>query len=176
MLVRRAGAPPSTTGPALRRADARAATTRLLGFRPRCAPWPRRVESRAPGRNPSRPGARSTARDCRRRASRVRHLPQRIESGLVHGLRQRGVRMNRMRDLFGGELVRACDDDLVNHFRRVRAHDVGAEDLAVLRVANDLHEAFCLTRGTRATIRREIEPADLVVELLFLALRFRETD
>ena len=86
------------------------------------------------------------------------------------------MRVDREIDFLDRELVRARDDELVDQLRRVRADDVGAEDLAVLRVANDLHEAFGLARRARAAVRREGELADLVVELLVLALLLGEAD
>ena len=64
------------------------------------------------------------------------------------------MRVNREVDFFDGELVRPRDDELVNQLGRVRADDVRAEDLAVLRVANDLHEALRVARRARAAARR----------------------
>ena len=54
------------------------------------------------------------------------------------------MRVDRELDLFHGELVGPRNGELVNEFRRMRAHDVRAEDLTVLGVADDLHEAFGL--------------------------------
>src|SRR5689334_6875625 len=102
---------------------------------------------RTPG---ARPKARATAS-----ASRLNHLPQRIEACFGHRLRQRRMGMDREINLFDCELVRARDDELVNQLRRVSANDVRTEYFAVLRVANDLHEALGLARRPRSAARRE---------------------
>src|SRR3989449_11760730 len=54
--------------------------------------------------------------------------------------------------------------------------DVCPQDLAVLLVPDDLHEAFGLPRPPRAPVRREGESSDDVVELALLALVLGETD
>ncbi len=77
-------------------------------------------------------------------------------------------------DLLDGELIFTGHHELVDHFRGMRAHDVCAQNLPVLRVADDLHEAVGLARGARAPVRREGELADLVLELLLLALLLGE--
>ena len=56
------------------------------------------------------------------------------------------------------------------------ADDVGAEDLAVLRVADDLHETVGLAGGASSSIVREQKLADLVVELFLPALCFSESN
>src|SRR5690606_26117467 len=48
--------------------------------------------------------------------------------------------------------------------------------LSVLRVPDDLHEAFGFTCSTSTTIRRERELAHLVIQLLFLAGLLAKTD
>src|SRR5215470_3046825 len=58
----------------------------------------------------------------------------------------------------------------------MRADDVGTEDLAVFRVADDLDESFRLAGRTRAPVCGEGEFPDLVFELLILALLFRQAD
>ena len=62
-------------------------------------------------------------------------------------------------DFLDGVLVLARDGELVDQLRGVRADDVRAEDLAVLRVADDLHEAVGLARRARAAVRGEGELA-----------------
>ena len=79
-------------------------------------------------------------------------------------------------DFLDRELVRASHDDLVNELRRVRADDVRAEDLTVLRVANDLDEALRLARRARASAGRERKLSNFVIELLFLALLLGHAD
>src|SRR3989442_13456647 len=59
---------------------------------------------------------------------------------------------------------------------RVPAHEVGAQDLAVLLVAQDLHEALGLASSTRPAVRRERKPAGHVLELPLLALILGEPD
>ena len=58
----------------------------------------------------------------------------------------------------------------------MRAHNVRAEDLAIPLVAQDLHEAFGLTRAAGPAVGRERKLARDVVELLLLALIFRQAD
>ena len=70
------------------------------------------------------------------------------------------------------ELVLSRNSKLVQQFCRVRANDVRTENLAVFRIANDLHESLGLARRACAAVGREGKLADLVVELLLLALRF----
>ena len=50
------------------------------------------------------------------------------------------MRVDREIDLLDRVLVLARDHELVDQLSRVRANDVRAEDLAVLRVADDLDE------------------------------------
>src|SRR5687768_2319577 len=79
-------------------------------------------------------------------------------------------------DLLHRVLVLACDRELVDELGRVGPDDVCAEDLTVLGVANDLHEAVGLAAGASAPVRREGELPDLVLELLVLALLLGEAD
>src|SRR5687768_16211654 len=58
----------------------------------------------------------------------------------------------------------------------MRADDVRAEDLSVFRAADDLDEAFLLARRAGAPIRTEWKLADLVLDLLVLALLLGEAD
>src|SRR4051812_34487639 len=84
--------------------------------------------------------------------------------------------VDREIDFLDCEFVFPGDGQLVDHLRRVRADDVGAEYLAVLGVANDLDEAFGLARSARAAVGGEGELADLVVDLFLLHLRFGHAD
>src|SRR5438105_2137389 len=79
-------------------------------------------------------------------------------------------------DFLDGVLVLAGDRKLVDHLGSVRADDVGAEYLAVLRVANDLDEALGLAGGAGAGVGRERKPPNFVVDLLLLHLRFGHAD
>src|SRR6185503_5384140 len=84
--------------------------------------------------------------------------------------------MDREIHLFHRELVLTRNGQLVNELRGVRTDDVRTEDLSVLRVADDLHEAVRLAGRSRASARGEVEATHLVVELLFLALLLGEAD
>src|ERR1041385_525379 len=84
--------------------------------------------------------------------------------------------MNGEIDLVDGELVRSRHHELMEYLGGVRSDDVSTQYLAVLRVADDLHEAFCLTGGPRPATRGERKFSDLEVELLFLALLLGEPD
>ena len=106
----------------------------------------------------------------------MNHLPERVQRGLGDGLGQRGMRMDGQVDFLDRELVLSGDAELVDQLRRVRTDDVRAEDLAVLRVADDLDEPLGLSGRPRASIVREGEASDLVVELLLLALLLGEPD
>src|SRR5205814_5057121 len=75
-----------------------------------------------------------------------------------------------------GVLVLARYCQLVDHLRSVRADDVGTEDLAVFRVADDLDEALGFSRRAGASVGGERKFADLVVDLLFLDLRLGKAD
>src|SRR5687768_397363 len=111
-----------------------------------------------------------------RASSRMDHLAHRVERSLGDGFAQRGVGVNREVDLFDGELVLARHRQLVNQLGRVAADDVRAEDLAVLRIANDLDEPFGLAARPCTAVRGEGELAHLVVELPVLALLLGEAD
>src|ERR1039457_629960 len=94
--------------------------------------------------------------------SGVNHPPHRVEHRLGDRFAERRVRVDRQLDLLDGELVLARHGQLVNELRGVRADDVRAEDLAVLRVADDLHEALGLARRACAAVRAIRELAHLV--------------
>ena len=115
----------------------------------------------------------------------MEHLSEGVERRLGYRFGEGRVGVDRQIHLFHRKLVLPRDGQLVNQLGRVCADDVRAEDLAVLGVADDLDEAFGLARGarasrsrspscssrrTRASVGREGEPADLVVDFLFLDL------
>src|SRR3989440_2782932 len=104
------------------------------------------------------------------------HSAERIERGLGHGLGHGRVRMNRELDLFHSVFILPRYRQLMDDLGRVSPHDVGAQDLAVLLVAQDLHEPFGLTGSTRPAVGRERKPARYVVDLPFLALILGEAD
>src|SRR5688572_26220218 len=76
--------------------------------------------------------------------SDVHHPPHRVERRLGDRLRQGRVGVDREIDFFHGVLVLAGHRELVDDLRGVAAHDVGPQDLAVLLVADDLHEPLGL--------------------------------
>src|SRR6267143_3107756 len=84
--------------------------------------------------------------------------------------------VNREIDFFDGVFVLPRHRELVDYFGRMVADDMRAENLAVLLVAQDLHEAFGLARTARAAVGGEWELARDVVELLVLALIFGQAD
>src|SRR5690606_39881334 len=103
-----------------------------------------------------------------RSALEVDRPPQRRERRFGNALRQRRMRMHSRLHLLRRRLEVAADDEFADQLARARPDDVRAQDLAVLLVADDLHEAFRLARRARATARAERERAGLVVETLFL--------
>ena len=72
------------------------------------------------------------------------HLSEGVESRLGNGLRERRMRVDGKIDFFDRVLVLARNRQLVYQLGRVRTDDVGAQYLTVLRVADDLDEAFSL--------------------------------
>ena len=58
---------------------------------------------------------------------------------------------------------------LVNDLGGMSSHDVGAENLAVLLVPDDLHEPLGLAGGPGPAVGTEGEATHLVVELALLA-------
>ena len=67
-------------------------------------------------------------------------------------------------------------DGFGDQFGGLRADDVHAENLAVVRVANDLDEAFVLADDRGARVGGEGELADLDVVSRFARLGFRQAD
>src|SRR5207245_2342419 len=129
-----------------------------------------RRTTRAPRRTPARRGR------SRAGLSHVHHSPQGIERRLSHGLGHRRVCVNRQLDLFHRVLVLPRHRQLVDDLGGVPAHDVGAQDLTVFLVAQDLHEPLGLARSPGPAVGREREPAGHVLEVSLLALVFGEPD
>ena len=73
-------------------------------------------------------------------------------AGAFHDrLGERRVRVHRAGDLLEAALELLRDDQLGDHLGRARADDVRAEQLAVARVADDLHHALAVAvDGRRA--------------------------
>ena len=65
-------------------------------------------------------------------------LSEGVERGLSDGFRKRRMRMDRQIDFFDCVLVLTRYRQLVNQLGGVRADNVGAQNLAVLGVADDL--------------------------------------
>ena len=82
------------------------------------------------------------------------------------------MRVDRQVDFLDCVFVLARDSQLMNHLGGMRADDVRAKYLAVLRVANDLDEAFGLSGCASAAVGGERKLPDLVVDLLFFYLGF----
>ena len=86
------------------------------------------------------------------------------------------MRVDRQVDFRDGELVFARDDQFVDHFRSVGAHDMGPQNFAIGLVANDLDEAVRGVARPGAPVGTERELAHLVVEALLTALVFGKAD
>src|SRR5437764_6093425 len=120
----------------------------------------------------------AAGRDQRRgaRALGVNHHPHRVERRFGDRFGEGWMRVNREIDFLDRELILTGDGKLVDQLGRVRADDMRAKDLSILRVANDLDEAFRLTRRARTAVGGEGKATDFVVELLVLALLLSESD
>src|SRR5437879_6722293 len=86
------------------------------------------------------------------------------------------MRVDGELDLLHRVFVFAGHGQLVDQLRSGAPYDVRSQDLAVLLVADDLHEALSLPGPARAPVRREGEFSDDVVEPALLALVLGETD
>src|SRR5919112_3762132 len=96
--------------------------------------------------------------------------------GRLHdGLGDGRVRVDDAPQLFGRGFEVERDDGLVNHLRRVRADDVDAQQLVVLRLADDLDEALLLAEDARLARRAEGELGRLHVVAQLLRLRLGQT-
>ena len=84
--------------------------------------------------------------------------------------------MDREVDLFEGQPVLDRQRRLGDEVGRARADDVRAEQLARLRVGNDLHETFRLAQGQRATSGGEWKPPDLHRDAFFPRLFLAKAD
>src|ERR1044072_8778262 len=96
--------------------------------------------------------------------------------GLHDGLRDGRVRVDDAAQLVGGRFEMERDDGFVNDFGRVRADDVDAEQLVVLRLADDLNEALLLAEYAGLARSREGELRRLHVVAQFLRLRLGQAD
>ena len=89
---------------------------------------------------------------------KVEHAPTNLEvnrqpvdafGGLHDGLGDGRVRVDDAAQLFGRRFEVERDDGLVDYLCRVRADDVHAEKLVVLRLADDLDEALLLAEDAQ---------------------------
>src|ERR1044071_2004349 len=96
--------------------------------------------------------------------------------GLHDGLGDGRVRVDDAPQLFGRRFEVEGDDGLVNDLGRVRADDVDAQQLVVLRLADDLDEALLLAEDARLARGREGELRRLHVVAQLLRLRLGQTD
>src|SRR5688572_3141903 len=108
--------------------------------------------------------------------SDVHDPPHRIERRLGDRLGQGGVRVDRQIHFLDRVFVLPRDRQLVDDLGGVAPDDVGPQDLAVLLVPHDLHEALGLPRRAGAAVGAEREAADLIVQLLLLRLLLGEAD
>ena len=95
-----------------------------------------------------------------------------VARGLHDRLAQRRVAVDHPRDLAEAALERPHVDELLDQLGRLRADDVAAEQLAVLRLADDLHEAGAVAvRRARADgAVLDLAGDDVVAGLLGLRL------
>src|ERR1700686_544529 len=104
------------------------------------------------------------------------HAPHGVQGRLGDRFGESWVRVDRESDLLDGELFLPGARELRDRLGGVGADDVGAQDLAILGLPNDLDEPVGLARRARTAIRRERELPDLVLELLCFARLLRESD
>ena len=84
------------------------------------------------------------------------------------------MRVDGEHQLVDGAFELHHGDSLGDELGGLRADDVHAEDLAVLRVGNDLHEAIVAADDRGFGVAGERELADLDLVALLLGLRFGE--
>ena len=94
----------------------------------------------------------------------MHRLPQALAGGFHDGLGIGGVRVHGVEDLFLGRFELLGHHQLGDQLGRLRADQVGAQQLAVLGVEDELDEALGLVRrqGAAAELERELADADLV--------------
>src|SRR5580704_1182065 len=100
-----------------------------------------------------------------------RHAKHRV-GGIQHCLRQRGMCVNDVGQLFGGAFHLQSQNRFCDHFGRIRPNNVYAQNLAVLDIADDLDEALVRADDRSARVRGEGELADLQFVARFLSLGF----
>ena len=104
------------------------------------------------------------------------HPPIGVEHALVHHLRQRRMREDRVHQLFLGGLEVHGDDEALDQLGHFGADHVRAEQLAGLRVEDRLDQAFRLAERDRLAVADEGEAADLDLVALLLRLRLGQAD
>src|SRR6266513_150781 len=87
-----------------------------------------------------------------------------------HRLRHRRVRVDDPLELGIAALERHHVDDLADHVAGDVAHDMSAQDLAVLRVADDLHQAGTVVVDDGGASAAQLELADLDLPSRLLGL------
>src|ERR1700759_4693432 len=96
--------------------------------------------------------------------------------GLHDGLGDGRVRVYDLAQLFRRRFEVERDDGLVDYLGRVRADGVDAQKLVILRLADDLDEAFFLAEYARLAGCAERELGDLHVVAKLLRFRLGQTD
>ena len=86
------------------------------------------------------------------------------------------MRVDDPGELLVAALERDHVHDLGDHVAGTVADDVGADDLAVLRVGDDLHHALAVVVDGRCADSAELEAADLDVVTGFLGRRLGQAD
>src|SRR5437588_18262 len=95
---------------------------------------------------------------------------------LHHCLRERRMAVDDARDLRVAALEIAHIDELLDQLRRARADDVSAEELAVVGLADELHESRTVAVDRAATDRAVRHLADDHVIALLSRLRLGEAE
>ena len=103
-------------------------------------------------------------------------MPSTLEKPSSRALGHRRVGVDGEHHLFDRRFELDRGDALGDDLGRVRADDVDAEDLAVLRVRDDLDEAVVRIEDRRLRVADERELADLDLVALLLGLRLGQAD
>src|SRR5262249_38695797 len=95
--------------------------------------------------------------------------------GVEHCFGQRGMRVDGEHQLVDSSFEFHHSNGFGDEFRRLRANDMYAKNLAVLRVGHNLHKAIVAADNGRLGVTRERKLADLDLEAALSGLCFRQT-
>eukprot|EP01136_Pigoraptor_vietnamica_P011514 Opistho-1_new@50444 len=111
-----------------------------------------------------------------RKRSEVDHVAGEAVEALLQRLRQRRVRVHVAGQLQRRQIPLLSQRQLGQELRHVRADHVGADELEVLGVGDQLDEADRLAEAMRLAVRHEREGGDLDLAPLVLGLLLGETE